>query len=155
MNSQDIVSFAITMESPGDAKVLPPMVEGCISMGVKLVKLTADSAYDTRENWLALQNGGVEFVPNLKGRFKDDSDIIARHLQRLSEEKLGKKIFHRVSGYTLRWLVEIFFSVIKRLYGDRVRAKRFCRMVLSMRVRYMLYAIHRRTMLKHLTSGAR
>jgi len=74
-------------------------------------------------------------------------------LRRLVEEKLGKKIAHRVSGYTLRWLVEVFFSVIKRLYGDRVSSKKFCRMVLMMRVRYALYAIHRGLILKHMTSG--
>lgn len=153
MNTQDLVSFAITMESPADARVMPPMVGGCLSMGVKLVKLTADAAYDSKENWGAVAGTDVEFVPNLKGRFKDDRGIPARRLQRLVEEKLGKKIAHRVSGYTLRWLVEVFFSVIKRLYGDRVSSKKFCRMALTMRVRYALYAIHRRLILKHMTSG--
>lgn len=153
MNTQDLVSFAITMESPADARVMPPMVGGCLSMGVKLVKLTADAAYDSKENWGAVAGTDVEFVPNLKGRFKEDRGIPARRLRRLVEEKLGKKIAHRVSGYTLRWLVEVFFSVIKRLYGDRVSSKKFCRMVLTMRVRYALYAIHRRLILKHMTSG--
>lgn len=153
MNTQDLVSFAITMESPADARVMPPMVGGCLSMGVKLVKLTADAAYDSKENWGAVAGTDVEFLPNLKGRFKDDRGIPARRLRRLVEEKLGKKIAHRVSGYTLRWLVEVFFSVIKRLYGDRVSSKKFCRMVLIMRVRYALYAIHRRLILKHITSG--
>ncbi len=57
----------------------------------------------------------VEFVPNLKGVFKDDRNNLARRLQHLVEEKSEKKIAHRASGYTLRWLVEVFFSVIKRL----------------------------------------
>ena len=109
MNTQDLVSFAITMESPADARVMLPMAGGCLSMGVRLVKLTADAAYDAKENWEIVAGTDVEFVPNLKGRFKDDRSIPARRSQRHVEEKLEMKIAHKVSGYTLRWLIEMFF----------------------------------------------
>lgn len=39
----------------------------------------------------------------------------------MMEEQIGKEISHRLSGYNLRWLVEAFFSAVKRLFGDRVR----------------------------------
>ncbi len=102
INTQDLVSFTITMESPADTRVMPPMGGGCLSMGVRLVNLTADTAYDAKENWEAVAGTNIEFVPILKGRFKDDRSVPTRHLQRLIEEKLGEKIAHRASGYTLR-----------------------------------------------------
>lgn len=64
---------------------------------------------------------GISFVPNLKKRFDDDLDILQRHVQRMMEEQIGKEISHRLSGYNLRWLVEAFFSAVKRLFGDKVR----------------------------------
>ena len=149
--TMDIVAFSVTMETPGDAKVLPPLIEGCRSMGVGLAKVTADSAYDTRENWRRAADAGVEFVPNLKATFRDDSEIPERRELRLLEERLGKSTAHRVTGYSLRWLVESFFSAFKRLYGDRVSSRKFARMVLTMRTRYILYAVHRRTILKHVS----
>ena len=49
--------------------------------------------------------------------------------------------------------VEFSTGGFSAAYGDRVSSKKFCRMVLTMRVRYALYAIHRGLILKHMTSG--
>ena len=150
MQYQNIVSFSVTMEQPGDSKLLIPIVEGTMKMGVKLVKLTADSAYDSKDNWNATDEYDIEFVPNLRSDFKKDKKLAIRHTQRLAEEKIGKKIHHRTSGYSMRWLVEAFFSAIKRMYGDRLRVRLFDRMAIAMRVRYMLYTIHRVCILRRI-----
>ena len=150
VNSQQIVSFSVTMEQPADARMMGPMMRGTVSAGVALVKLTADSAYDTNANWEAASVSGTEFVPNLKKDFVRDRELVSRHTLRMMEERLGKSLCHRVTGYTVRWLVEVFFSVIKRMYGDRLTARRFDRMVLSMRIRYLLYTIHRTAILKRI-----
>lgn len=150
VNSQQIVSFSVTMEQPADARMMGPMMRGTVSAGVALVKLTVDSAYDTNANWEAASVSGTEFVPNLKKDFVRDRELVSRHTLRMMEERLGKSLCHRVTGYTVRWLVEVFFSVIKRMYGDRLTARRFDRMVLSMRIRYLLYTIHRTAILRRI-----
>ena len=130
VNSQQIVSFSITMEQPGDARVFPSMAEGMIAVGVELVSLTADAAYDTVNNWRKATDLSLDFIPNLKKSFKDDRDFVYRRTLRLMKERLGKELTHRLTGYTLRWLVESFFSAFKRMYGDRLRPKLFDRMVM-------------------------
>lgn len=57
------------------------------------------------------------------------------------EGDMGKKEFHLLTGYNIRWLVEVFFSVIKKLYGEMVRSRKFDRMVLTMRWIYDSYMI--------------
>ena len=42
----------------------------------------------------------------------------------------------------------MFFSIIKKLYGDSIRSRKFSRMVLVMRNRYRLYSIHRKLMIE-------
>ena len=79
----------------------------------------ADGAYDTVANWMLIEEIDLDFNPNLKEKFKDDKDLVTRHALRMIEEALGKERHHRISGYNMRWLVESFFSVIKKLYGER------------------------------------
>lgn len=38
-----------------------------VGVGVELVSLTADAAYDTVNNWVAAEELSVEFIPNMRG----------------------------------------------------------------------------------------
>lgn len=146
----EIVSFSVTLESPGDARVLGPLIDGMVDTGVNVRRIYADAAYDSVDNWRKATSNGVDFHPNLRRSFTDDRDIPERRAQRMEEERLGKKIFHRVSGYNVRWIVEVFFSISKKLYGERVKDRIFGNMAVSMRLRFMLYTIRRRCILRHL-----
>ena len=143
VRTQKVVSFSITPEAPGDARVMPAIVRGTLKMGVCLVRLMADGAYDTVANWMLIEEVDLDFNPNLKDKFKDDKDLVTRHALRMIEEALGKERHHRISGYNMRWLVESFFSVIKKLYGERVKDRLFRMMAISMTIRYTLYNIRR------------
>lgn len=146
----EVIAFSITLESPGDARVLGPMIEGMTKTGVNVSRIDADAAYDSAENWRIATDNGIDFHPNLRTNFVDDRDIPERRAQRMEEERLGKKLFHRTSGYNIRWKVEVFFSATKKLYGERVKDRLFENMVVSMKLRFMLYTIRRRCILKHL-----
>lgn len=52
------------------------------------------------------------------------------------------------SGYNTRWLVETFFSVFKRSYGERVKDKMFTNMAIFLRVRFALHNRRRCAILK-------
>lgn len=143
LDSLRVVSYAITMESPGDAKMFVPLVSGALLVGVKVGWVAADSAYDSRANWEYMDAEGIAFCPNLKEQFKDDWDLKRREALASFDERFGKELAHRITGYTKRWLVESFFSVFKKLYGEGVRNRKFKMMVITMDYRYQLYDIHR------------
>lgn len=43
----------------------------------------------------------VSFNSNLKTKFKKDKKLIVRHILSMTEEILGKKYHHKVSGYNM------------------------------------------------------
>lgn len=142
------MAFAVTFERPGDSSVLPCLINGALSVGVRISKVVADGAYDTVSNWELLTEKEIIFQPNLKPSFTNDRDIPARQVQRLLEEQLGKTLNHWLSGYSYRWLVEAFFSVFKRLYGQKVPDRAFANMAISLRVRFAMYNRRRCAILK-------
>lgn len=147
-----VVAFSVTFESPGDSKVLPPLIEGAVSMGVTIAKVCADGAYDGISNWELMAEKEIEFLPNLNPSFTDDRNLPERRAQRLIEEQIGKTLSHKLSGYNTRWLVEAFFSVFKRLYGERVRDRMFSSMAITLRVRFALYNRRRGAILDEILS---
>ena len=148
LRDQRVVSYAITLETPGDAKMLAPLVSGALLTGVKVAWVCADSAYDTRINWQFMDENGIAFCPNLKDIFKDDADLVRRDALASFDERFGKELAHRITGYNQRWLVESFFSIFKKLYGQSIRNRLFPMMVIEMDNRYMLYDIHRDFIIK-------
>lgn len=143
VRTREVLAFSITMEKPGDAAVFVPLMEGAKTAGLRIGRVYADSAYDTVANWTFSEDSGIEFHPNLKATFGERPDLPRRNEEKRTEDAMGKTAFHRFTGYNIRWLVEVFFSVLKKLYGDRVGNRKFDRMVLTMRLRYQLYMIRR------------
>jgi hypothetical protein len=136
------------MEKPGDARMMAPLVSGALQVGVCLKWVSADSAYDTVANWKFMDDTGIAFCPNLKEKFEDCGPLLRREALQDLDKHFGKDLAHRITGYNLRWLVEAFFSVFKKLFGDRVANRLFERMSLTMQYRYSLYDIHREIMLE-------
>ena len=148
LRTKKVVAFATTMEKPGDARMMAPLVSGAIQVGVRLKWVSADSAYDTVTNWEFMDSTGIAFCPNLKEKFEDCGKLLRREALQDLDRYFGKELAHRITGYNLRWLVEAFFSVFKKLFGDRVANRLFERMCLTMQYRYSLYDIHREIMLE-------
>lgn len=145
--TRKVVCFSVTLKRPGDSKVLAPLLRGMEKCGISVGRVYADGAYDGKENWKATISLGIDFEPNLDRNFKADPDLPERNAKLAREKEIGKKAYHRASGYNQRWLVEVFFSVFKKLYGERLRNRKFRRMVLEMRYKFCLYNIHRDHML--------
>ncbi len=86
----------------------------------------------------SLNHDSICIYPDLKRR-----DALASF-----DKQFGKELAHRITGYNLRWLVESFFSIFKKLYGQSIRNRLFHMAVIEMDTRYMLYGIHRDFMIK-------
>ncbi len=143
-----VVSYAITLEKPGDAKMFVPLISGALLVGVNVGWVSADSAYDSVANWRYMDEKGIAFCPNLKESFKGGWEFKRREALASFDKEFGKELAHRITGYNERWLVESFFSVFKKLYGQTIGNRLFPMMVVTMDLRYMLYDIHRDFMLE-------
>ncbi len=66
VETMEVVSFSVTMEKPGDAKVMVPLVEGAIKAGADICKVCADSAYDTVANWMAMDQMNIDVNSKLQ-----------------------------------------------------------------------------------------
>jgi len=152
VETKEVLAVVITMESPGDSRLLIPLVSAAVNAGVRIGTLYADSAYDTRDNHLAMDEMGIGFVPNLRERFGKKEDLAHRNAMMALEQEIGKKAAHRLSGYNARWLIEAFFSVLKKLYGDRVPNRNFGNMARRMWFRYTLYNIRQDIINRHLAA---
>lgn len=154
VETQELTAFSVTAEKPGDAAMLAPMLRGARIAGVKVAKLLADSAYDTAEAWKLTAGEGVEFDPNLKERFGPNRDLPARNELLAEQERVGRRKLHKETGYDARWLVEVFFSIIKRMYGEKIRSRKFDRISLKIRTLFSEYSIHRSFMVEAMAKPA-
>lgn len=57
-------------------------------MGADVVKVRADSAYNTENNWEAMEMLNVEFVPNLKKKFGKNHELPKRNVQLEREQEI-------------------------------------------------------------------
>lgn len=94
----------------------------------KILKVIGDGAYDTKECYQAIVERGAEpIIPPRKGAKLWESDEkwaqwrndAIKEITGLGDKLLWKKL----RGYTIRSLVETFFSRMKRSFGDRTYSK--------------------------------
>lgn len=144
VETQEPLAFSITLEKPGDSPMLPHILRGAEAAELEISKLLADSAYDNVNNWKVTAEMNIEFCPNLKEAFKKRCDLPKRNEMLEREKEIGKTQYHIETGYNVRWLVEAFFSMLKKMYGEKLRSKLFSRMVETMKRRYCLCSLHKR-----------
>ena len=63
VQTQKVVSFSITLEAHGDAKVMPATTRGTLKMDVGLTRILADGAYDTVSNWVLTEEIDLDVAP--------------------------------------------------------------------------------------------
>jgi len=103
---------------------LPDNVEKAQSKGKKLEKVFADKGYDTHEIFNKLKQKGIVagIIPRKSARIRGDSarDSVVRKLRRMGIRKYKEEI-----GYGKRNVVENFFSVFKRRFGEYVDSRKW------------------------------
>ena len=125
VDTGEILAYAITDETVGDAPLLKLLVGKAIDGGHIFDRVYADGAYASDENWKFLcRDRGMEFVtsfkvntvPKNKGCFERGE--AARLWCSLQYDEWVK-----VSGYGTRWKCECVFSDLKRIFPETVTAK--------------------------------
>lgn len=130
-----ILSYAITDESCGDPTCLDLLMEQVLSSGHRVRKLLADAAYDSKAAWTKYSDLGMEVAINIRssqlkkygttdGHFRGRSyGCMERGSQIKRIKKIGRDQWKLEIGYGMRWKVECTFSDLKRLFGDILRAR--------------------------------
>jgi len=124
VKTKKLLALEITDERTGDGKMLKPLVEQVKRRGGKITRVYADGGYDSRENFNYLAGNGIEPViktgrdASTRGRGSPSRAKVVREIRRLSYSGWRDKY-----RYGDRWMVETFFSGVKRVFGETVRAR--------------------------------
>jgi len=138
--SKKILSLKVTDERSHDAKHLPSLVQQASCYG-KVIKVLADPAYDSKNNFSFLYHNDT--VPGIKVR-KNSScrsgGCYPRMVSVISQITRYQYWKDSVS-YGKRWIVESVFSVLKRIFGEHVRAVKWENIIREISLKASLYNI--------------
>ncbi len=116
VNAQKI---AITSAHMHDSQILPLLVTGNED------QIFADKAYDSRKIFNLLDSNGTNAIIPLRKNFRTTArgsplrHRIARQIRNMGEEQWKEN-----NNYGRRWIVEIYFSGLKRVMGEVIKARK-------------------------------
>ncbi len=122
--TKKLLALEVTDEQVGDRKMLKPLVEQVKDRGGKITRVYGDGGYDSKENFNYLAGNGIEPViktrkdASTKARGSPSRAKMVREIR-----KLGYSGWRDKHKYGYRWMTETFFSGVKRIFGETVRAK--------------------------------
>jgi len=137
VESKRLLSLEVTEEDTSDSEVLRPLLKD-----VNIKEGLMDGAYDTNDAFEFMKSKGVD-CPGIKIR---ENAVVgkgesARSTAVLEFKKMGYKGWKQMHQYGRRWAAEGFFSSIKRIFGETVRASSPEGMVAEIKRAFILYNI--------------
>jgi len=137
VESKQLLSLEITEEDTADSEVLRPLLKD-----VNIKEALGDGAFDTNDAFDFLKEKGVD-CPGIKIRENAvvSNESTPRSNAVLEYKKNGYKGWKQMHQYGRRWAVEGYFSSIKRIFGETVRASSPAGMVNEIRRAFILYNI--------------
>ena len=137
--SKKVVSFRITKGNVHDTKKFGPLVKEAASK-YDIDKVYGDKAYDNRNNFNILDKINAE--PAIKIRKNAPTRSKGCPLRRdevLLLRKLGYDGWKDLKDAGRRWIAEIVFSAIKRVFGEDLLSKKFSAQKIEAGLKIMLY----------------
>jgi len=141
--SKQAVSMQVTEETVSDGSQTESLVLEAVAKN-DVERAYADGAYDRRASFNLLESIGIDPVIKVrknasrkaKGSYARKESVIAQQtdFEGWKEEK----------HYGDRWVVEGAYSVIKRIFGEYVSAKKFVNMAKEMATKVSLYNLFMR-----------
>ena len=131
----EIIAQVATSSNVSDKEVLPDLLE---QIREPIKQVTADGGYDYATCYEAIAERKARAVipPRRTGRLRPlDERFRARDKNLRSIRKIGRKKWKRRSRYHRRSLVETAMMRIKRVFGERLGARRFLNQATEMFVR--------------------
>lgn len=119
VDSKNLVSLEVTDERISDNEMARPLLED-----LNLEDVLGDGAYDTEDLFNFLKEKGISRpgVKIRKNAVVGDDPESNRANSVLESKKWGYRYWRMAHQYGRRWAVEGFFSAVKRIFGESVRA---------------------------------
>ena len=138
--SKKVVSFRITKVNVHDTKKFGPLVKEAVASKYDIDKVYGDKAYDNRNNFNILDKINAE--PAIK--IRKNASVRAKGCPLRRDEvilirKLGYDGWKDLKDAGRRWIAEIVFSAIKRVFGEDLLSKKFSAQKIEAGLKIMLY----------------
>ena len=146
LDTGEILAYAVSDESVGDAPLLRLLVGMAAEGGHRFEKIYADGAYSSNRNWIYLtRENGYEFVTSFKVNTRPVSNgCLARGLAAGFWCKTPYKVWTEATGYHFRWKSETGFSDFKEIFPETVTATSVRGMVLEVMARTEVFNAFKR-----------
>lgn len=137
VETKELVALEVTDEGTSDSEMFKPLIDE-----VDNVKdVLADGAYDSKENFEHLTKKGlgppgIKIRENASRKGLSDRAFAVREFIELGYEKWKRK-----HCYGKRWSSEGFFSAVKRIFGEGVRATSVKGAIREVRMKFMFYSM--------------
>jgi IS5 family transposase len=138
--SKKIVTFRITSGNASDTKQFIPLLKDAKKKCRKIVSAHADKGYDDKNNFDELEKDKINPAIRIK---KNASESRTKSRWRRKEiiyiHKYGLEKWKKVKNAGKRWIVEIVFSALKRVFGEKIFSKRFDAQCVEAGLKVLLY----------------
>jgi transposase len=105
----------------------------------------ADKAYDSRNIFNLLRNNGTDAIIPMRKNFSTSSRGSPLRGKTAREiKKLGEDQWKNIHEYGKRWTVKIYFSGLKRVMGEVIRARRTDYMIQEVGLKVLYYNMMRK-----------
>ena len=134
-----VVSMDVSSEKVGDGRRLKRLVRRAQG-SVRVRRVLADGAYDSKANFNFLAGEGIKPVIRVaKNSVARSNGSYARKKAVIEQQAFRPKAWSRMHRFGYRWRVEGAFSVIKRVFGEYVTARKFVNMAKEMAMKAFIY----------------
>src|SRR5713226_4729605 len=129
IRTKQVVSMDVSSEKVGDGRRLKRLVNRASENGVRMKRVLADGAYDSRANFKFLDKRHIKPVIRVRSNSVPKSKGCQARKNAVIEQKMFKpRSWSRIHRFGYRWRVEGAYSCIKRIFGEYVSARKFVSM---------------------------
>ena len=134
-----VVSMDVSSEKVHDGKRLKRLVRRA-EENVRVRRVLADGGYDSKANFNFLAGEGIRPVIRVaRNSVARSNGSYARKMAVVEQQAFRPKAWSRIHRFGYRWRVEGAFSVIKRVFGEYVTARKFVNMAKEMAMKAFIY----------------
>lgn len=140
IKTKQVVSMDVSSEKVHDSKRLKRLVNRAEENGIRVKRVLADAAYDSKDNFRFLSDNQIKPVIRVRSNSIPKSNGCLPRKEAVIEQQMFKpKSWSRIHRYGYRWRVEGVYSCIKRTFGEYVGAKKFVNMAREMALKASIY----------------
>ena len=142
VEEKHLLGIEVTDERVGDNKEFKNLMEQSKKTlnGRRIKRTLADAAHDTRDSFNYVKREGIESGIKTRKNASTRSRGSPYRAQCVRElKRIGYEAWKEKYEYGMRWASEGFFSAVKRIFGEDVRATSREGMIQEVRMKFLFY----------------